>query len=382
MPGPGFFVALEIDGDGAHPSAWRFAEHQPDELLTPQRTVQTIRDAERHGFSAVTIQDSPQPPQAEPGITGRLDAVLRAGFAAPQTSGIGLIPVAHTTFAEPFHLSAQLSSLDHVSHGRAGWIATASGDAADGAAYGREAISDADAVQSESGDVIRAARLLWDSWEDEAVIRDATSSRYLDRDRIHPAGFDGRSFTVHAAAITPRPPQGQVPVFAALDALPAQLIDVALLTGTHIEELQASASLARAAGIPRVLGELEVVLPVQGRTAQERLAELDEAARRDALASSAAPPRPRHVGDVDSLVAVLAQLAEFVDGVRLHPAVLDVDGEELGRAVLPRLRQRGLLTSTAPGQTLRESLGLPRPDNVFAIGTAQQLQHVREESRA
>lgn len=376
----GFFVALEVDGDGAHPASWRFAQHVPDALIGPARTLESVRRAERHGFSAVTIDDGVLPPQAEPGITQRLDAVLRAAFVATHTSSIGLVPFAEATYAEPFHLAAQYATLDHVSAGRAGWLVGADGGAAAAHAYGRAEEPDHAVTRAVTADVIRASRLLWDSWQDDATIRDTASGRYLDADRIHGAGFVGRAFSVQAAAITPRPPQGQIVRFARQEALPASLTDVALVTGRSLEAVVAAAIAARGTGVPRVIAELDVVLDVQGRPAAVRLTELDAAATRDGL--DAAPERFRHVGDAASLVALLARLAEVVDGVRLHPAVLDVDGEELGRAVLPLLRGTGLFRSPAHGATLRDSLGLERPENLFVTGGAKDLQHITEEISA
>jgi alkanesulfonate monooxygenase SsuD/methylene tetrahydromethanopterin reductase-like flavin-dependent oxidoreductase (luciferase family) len=62
---------------------------------------------------------------------------------------------------------------------------------------------------------VEVARRLWDSWEDDAVIRDVATGRFVDRDKLHYIDFVGRYFSVKGPSITPRPPQGQ-PVVAAL----------------------------------------------------------------------------------------------------------------------------------------------------------------------
>jgi len=67
----------------------------------------------------------------------------------------------------------------------------------------------------EAGDFVEVVRRLWDSWEDDAVIRDVTTGRYVDRDKLHYIDFTGRCFSVKGPSITPRPPQGQ-PVVAVL----------------------------------------------------------------------------------------------------------------------------------------------------------------------
>jgi len=348
-----FAILVELDGAGAHPASWRSAAHLPTELLSAGRTAATVRSAERSGFTAATFEDSPLPPGPSAGgrgVIGRIEAVQRAAFAAPLTSSLGLIPVAHAVYGEPFHLSTQLATVDHVSAGRAGWLVGIDADAAIAAAYGRAAVS-AERAIADAADTVEVSRRLWDSWEDEAVIRERATGRYFDRERVHYADFEGESFSISGPAIVPRPPQGQVVVFA--DGLAAARVgaDVALL-----------ASIDQVSTAPRAVLELEVVLDAAGVSAAERLAALD------GYDLWAPTQRRRFVGTSGELVALLAELAthDRVDGVRLIPAVLDVDLDEIGRAVLPELRRRGLFRSPTPGQTLQESLGLARPANRFA----------------
>ncbi|MDW4571770.1 LLM class flavin-dependent oxidoreductase [Microbacterium sp. M3] len=349
-----FAVALELDADGAHPAAPSVSGPR-----SPRRATARAQTAERFGFTAVTFDDAPLPA----GDVARLDAVQRAAFAAAVTSAIGLVPVAHVAYSEPFHVATQLASLDWASNGRAGWIAAASGTAAEAAAYGREALSD-DELRRERDDVIEVARLLWDSWEDDAVIQDASTGRYLDADRLHYVDFEGASFSVKGPLITPRPPQGQLVVVAPAGTAGA---DVALVSGADIAEIADAAARARAGGAARVWAEVEVVLDARGVSAARRL---------DALGPWPGSGRLRYEGDAPGLVALLSGLAgagstaaasaSSVDGVRLRVAELDVDLEELGRAVLPVLRDRIGFRSPRPGGTLRGALGLERPASRYA----------------
>lgn len=66
----------------------------------------------------------------------------------------------------------------------------------------------------EAADFVEVVRRLWDSWEDDAVIRDVATGRYVDREKLHYIDFSGRSFSVKGPSITPRPPQGQLVVAA------------------------------------------------------------------------------------------------------------------------------------------------------------------------
>ena len=67
----------------------------------------------------------------------------------------------------------------------------------------------------EAVDYVDVVRRLSDSWEDDAIIRDVTTGRYVDIDKLHYIDFTGKFFSVKGPSITPRPPQGQ-PVVAAL----------------------------------------------------------------------------------------------------------------------------------------------------------------------
>ncbi|SHW59784.1 Putative FMNH2-utilizing oxygenase [Mycobacteroides abscessus subsp. abscessus] len=57
---------------------------------------------------------------------------------------------------------------------------------------------------------MEVVRRLWDSWEDDAEIRDVATGRFIDRDKLHYIDFEGRFFSVKGPSITPRSPQGHV----------------------------------------------------------------------------------------------------------------------------------------------------------------------------
>lgn len=385
-PRPGF-LALELDGDGAHPAAWRKARHAPAELLDGTRIRATVLAAESAGFHVATFADGSLPSGHEAAghetggrdIAGRLNALQRAAFAGPVTSSIVLVPEVDTVYTEPFHVSTQLASLDYVTGGRAGWLVAASGSGADAAAVGRGVVS-AEGLAREAADSIEVSRRLWDSWEDGAVIRDVATGRYLDVGKLHYADFVGENYSVKGPSIIPRPLQGQLPVLVpagllATEDLASGAADVLLVSAPTPELLAAEVSDARGAvrfraeassapggpatGAPAVIAELDVVLDARGQSAAARLAELD-------AHTPWQSGRARFVGTAAELTELLAALLETADGVRLHPAVLDVELEELAQLVLPALRRRGLLAPVRPGASFRDLLGLRRPPSRYA----------------
>ena len=349
---PNAILILEVDGAGAHPAAWRLDNQTPDSVLDAQQIAKAVLAAESAGFHAVSIEDSRLAPGSGPGA--RLDAIQRAAFLGPLTHSIGLIPVADSIYTEPFHLSTQLSALDGVSAGRAGWIVSAGGTAAEGAAVGREAVT-AGELPGEVADVLEASRRLWDSWEDGAVIKDVATGRYLDRSKVHYADFVGKRFSVKGSSISPRPIQGQIPVFAA-EPLDADS-DASLFGAPDLDGLLAAAQGNSFPGIR--IAELDFVLDHAGEPAADRVEALDGWEPWHS-------PRARFTGTATDFTDYLLELLGHVGGVRLHPAELHKDAQEFAALVLPALRLAGALKPIRTGNTLRETLGLPAARNRFA----------------
>lgn len=337
------FLAIELDGAG-----WDGAD-----------ITRAVLAAESAGFHAATFTDAPAP--------GRTNALQRAAFAGPVSRTIALVPEVDTIYTEPFHISTQLASLDYVSGGRAGWIVTAAEAPEAAAAVGRSSVTGA-ALGQEAAASVEVSRRLWDSWEDDAVIRDVGTGRYIDVDKLHyadfetPAGFAGPGYSVKGPSIIPRPLQGQLPVLAAaslIGEVPVEAVDAVLVSAPTPELLAAEVRDVRArvgAGVAVVAG-LDVVLDARGQAAAARGALFDGG-------------RAAFTGSADGLADFLADLLKEADGVRLHPASLFVEIEELGRLVLPELRRRGALRPVLQDGTFRDLLGLERPASRYASAPA------------
>ncbi|MDI2033421.1 LLM class flavin-dependent oxidoreductase [Paenarthrobacter nitroguajacolicus] len=334
------FLAIELDGAGY--------EHLANAVLA----------AESAGFHVATFKDAPE--------AGRANALQRAAFAGPVTRTIAVVPEVDTVYTEPFHISTQLASLDYVSGGRAGWIATADESPEAAAAVGRSFV-EGDALAQEAAASIEVGRRLWDSWEDDAVIRDVATGRYLDVDKLHyadfetPADFAGTPYSVKGPSIIPRPLQGQLPVLAAASLVgerrvPVEAVDAVLVSAPTPELLTAEIRdvRARLGSSVTVVAELDVVLDSRGQAAEARVVASPESGR------------ARYVGTAAGLADLLDHLLAEADGVRLHPAALEVELEELARLVLPELRRRGSLRAPIQDGTFRDLLGLKRPESRYA----------------
>nr|QIZ02096.1 LLM class flavin-dependent oxidoreductase [Streptomyces sp. S1D4-11] len=390
-------LAVALDGAGWHPAAWREPVARPRELLTAGYWTDLVTEAERGLLDFVTIEDAlglqsshlTEPDSRTDQVRGRLDAVLIAARVAPLTSHIGLVPTAVVTHTEPFHISKAIATLDYVSTGRAGVRVQVSPRAHEAAHFGRRTfpplrIEDLDtpAVRElttdlfdEAADYVEAVRRLWDSWEDDAEIRDVATGRFVDRDKLHYIDFEGKHFSVKGPSITPRPPQGQ-PIVSALAhaTIPYRLVaratDIGYVTPHDagqaraiVEEIRAEQTAAGRADEPlHLFGDLVVFLdddPAEAAARRERL---------DTLAGYPYTSDARiFTGSPSQLADLLQELAEAgLSGFRLRPAVLGHDLPAVTRGLVPELQRRGVFRQSYESDTLRGLLGLSRPVNRYA----------------
>jgi alkanesulfonate monooxygenase SsuD/methylene tetrahydromethanopterin reductase-like flavin-dependent oxidoreductase (luciferase family) len=396
-------LAVALDGAGWHPAAWREPDARPDRLFTAAYWTGLAQQAERGLLDFITIEDGldlqsdtrPCPDERTDRVRGRLDAVLIAARIAPVTRHIGLVPTAITTHTEPFHLSKAIATLDYVSGGRAGVRVQIAGRADTAAHFGRRDIpplhldrfTEPDVQRlvtghfDEAADYVEVLRRLWDSWEDDAEIRDVATGRFIDRDKLHYIDFDGRWFAVKGPSITPRPPQGQQVVAALGHAIvPYRLIarsaDVGFVTPRdrqHAAEIVAEINGAQATAerqVVHLFGDLVVFLDDSAAAARARRERLDELAGAE-YASDAHIFAGTPAGLADLL---LDWRAAGLTGFRLRPAALPHDLAKITGGLVPELQRREAFRADYPAggwpATLRGLLGLRRPANRYASADA------------
>jgi alkanesulfonate monooxygenase SsuD/methylene tetrahydromethanopterin reductase-like flavin-dependent oxidoreductase (luciferase family) len=376
-------LAVALDGAGWHPAAWREPDARPADLFTPGYWVDLVQEAERGLLDLVTLEDALSlqstdrcgPDGRTDQVRGRLDAVQVAARVAPLTRAVGLVPTAVVTHTEPFHLSKAIATLDHVSTGRAGVRVKVSGSPAEAAHVGRRPVLSLEDLFAEAADWVEVLRRLWDSWEDDAEIRDVTTGRFVDRQKLHHIDFEGRFFSVTGPSITPRPPQGQ-PVVAALAhqqvpyelvagstdlgfVTPADAADAARIVGV-VRAAQDAAG--RAGETVHLFGDLVVFLDDDEATARARRERLDERAGAEYTSDARI-----FAGTPAGLADLLGEWAQTgLTGFRLRPAALPHDLRQVTTGLVPELQRRGLFRTAYEATTLRGHLGLPRPANRYA----------------
>ncbi|ACZ23359.1 flavin-dependent oxidoreductase, F420-dependent methylene-tetrahydromethanopterin reductase [Sanguibacter keddieii DSM 10542] len=374
-------LAVDLTDAGAHPAAWRTLGSQARQLFDADRLQDLVSTAQRGTVDLVLFDDAfSLQPGRRGGVQGRLDAALVAARLAPRSEGVGLVPTVTTTHTEPFHVSKALATIDHASHGRAGWQVAVSTGADDAAHVGRRQAPDVAAAWAEAAEAIDVVSRLWDSWEDDAEIRDVETGRFVDRDKLHYVDHDGVHFAVKGPSITPRPPQGHPVVVVRVDsdaalAVAAEHADVVRVRATTLEEARALREQVRSAAADHgrdpddviVLVDLYAVIGPDRASAQARLDLLEGLA-----GVSWDTDSYTHVG-TDRDLAVTAEewfLAGAADGFTVRPSSLQTDLVALVDGVVPLLRRAGIYRTEYTGTTLRDSLGLARPANRYAAAIA------------
>ena len=198
------------------PFSWRHSAAQAESDLNFDHVKHLAQTAERGKFDILFLADSYGLREDRLGLGGMtgfgnmldFEALTLLGALASVTTHIGLVATASTTYNEPFNLARKFASLDHISKGRVGWNVITSSMDAEAFNYGLdEQISTAEryALADEFLEVVRD---LWDSWEDEAIVRDRASHTYFRDSLVHRLNHRGNYFKVRGPLNLSRPPQG------------------------------------------------------------------------------------------------------------------------------------------------------------------------------
>lgn len=373
MPERKFVIALELQGAGIHPQAWRRLDSRAEELFTAQYWTDHIELADRAGVDIAFIPDS-FALQSSPGAErGRLDAASVAARSAASTTSIGLVPTVTVTHTEPFHVSKQIASIDYASKGRAGWEVAVSHGQTQADLFGRKSEQPEHDLWDEADDAIEVVTRLWDSWEDDAEIRDASTGRFIDREKLHYIDFEGDHFSVKGPSITPRSPQGQpiVTVRAGDEhstGVAAARADVVRIAAPTIDDVAVIAARVRRAVVAagRDPADVHVVVDLEVQVSDTAASDVDQL-------NSWSPYVPESIsfrGDAEELRSFLTELQEsgVVDGVTLRPLALAQTLGAIANDVVPGLAWH---TREKAG-LLRERLGLSRPVNRYAAKGVSQ----------
>jgi alkanesulfonate monooxygenase len=431
---------------GIHTAWWRVPGAYADANFNLKHLVRFIQTLERARFDAFFMADHlavlnmPIAALRRSATATSFEPLTLLSALAMVTERIGLVATASTTFDEPYHIARRFASLDHLSGGRAGWniVTTSNPDAA--LNFGRTEHVEHDERYRRAREFFSVVTGLWDSWADDAWLRDQASGIFFDPDKLHILGHKGEHLSVRGPLNIARPVQGW-PVIVQAGAseagrqLAAETAEVIFGSSRTIEDGRSFYKdvKARMRALGRSPDQLKVLpgaLVIVGRTsaeAREKKALLDSLVHPDSgvpnlsirLGVDASgfeldaplpeiPQTNASQSGRDALVALarrehltVRQLAQIVGGhgglqmVGTAAEIADTmqawleteasDGfnvmfptvpaglDDFVELVIPELQRRGIFRREYAGTTLREHLGLARPENrFFAHAKAQR----------
>ncbi|HEX3410517.1 MAG TPA: LLM class flavin-dependent oxidoreductase [Stellaceae bacterium] len=199
---------------GIHTAWWRYPGAYPDANFNLKHLTRFAQTLERGRFDAwfmadhLAVLNMPMAALKRSATVTSFDPLTLLPALAMVTEHIGLIATASSTFEPAYMIARRFASLDHISGGRAGWnlVTTSNPDAA---------LNFGLTEHMEHGERYRRAREffdvvtgLWDSWAEDAFIRDVEAGTYFDPERMHVLDHKGEFLSVRGPLNIARPIQG------------------------------------------------------------------------------------------------------------------------------------------------------------------------------
>jgi len=423
-----------------HTAAWRYPGGTPDANFNLEALIRYAKKLEEGKFDAFFMADHlavlnmPMEALKRSATVTSFDPLTLLPALAMHTKHLGLIATASTTFEPAYTIARRFASLDHISNGRAGWniVTTSNPDAA--LNFGHDEQMDHDERYARAREFYDVVTGLWDSFADDAFIRDAESGIFWDPERMHTLNHKGQYLSVRGPPNIARPVQGwplivQAGASEAGKQLAAETAEMVFCSYRTIEDGQefykdVKGRMPAAGRNPDHMKILPGALVVVGYTeaeAREKRALLDSLVHYDsgiaslsiALGCDASiydPDGPLPVDDLPptqasfsgrervlklveregltvrelagrlggysgmSFVGTPTQIADEMehwiaadasDGFNMMFPYLPAGLDDFVDRVVPELQRREIFRTEYEGRTLRENLGVPRPENRF-----------------
>lgn len=285
-------LGLFLTQAGYHEGAWREPSVPATGGVDIDHYANLAQLAELATFHFIFLADSPsviEPDDATIARSGRNDGfepVTLLSALSSRTKSIGLVATATTTYQQPYNLARMLASLDHLSGGRAAWNIVTSGFKGEAANFGEEDVPDHDTRYARAREFVTVVKGLWDTWEDDAFIRDKKCGIFADTTKLHLLNHRGSYLSVRGPLNISRPPQGYPVLVQAGSsgvgiAFGAEVAEVVFTTQPSLENsIRFYTTLKENA---RALGREEDqvlimpgIVPIVGRTKQEATDKLEQ----------------------------------------------------------------------------------------------------------
>lgn len=212
---------LNFQNNGSHAASWLWPESDPLAFTKVDYFVRIAKIAERGTFDAIFFADRPAfPENAQYRPAQAFEPTILLTAIAAQTSHIGLLATASSTYNEPYNIARRYASLDHISGGRAGINIVTTADAQAAPNFGLDSVPEHEKRYARADEFADILKALWASWQPGAISANKQSGQYFDRSRINPIDHEGEFFSVRGPLNVPRTPQGR-PIIVQAGGSPA-----------------------------------------------------------------------------------------------------------------------------------------------------------------
>ncbi|PJN87334.1 LLM class flavin-dependent oxidoreductase [Bacillus sp. mrc49] len=207
-----------IHGVGGSISGWRHPDIQADASVSIEFYTEQARKAEEGKFDLLFIADGLYINEKSiPHFLNRFEPLTLLSALSAVTTRIGLVGTVSTSYSEPFTVARQFASLDHISHGRGGWNLVTTPLESTALNYSKTIEEHPDHAKRYriASEYIQVTKGLWDSWEDDAFIRDKKSGKFFEPSKMHHLNHKGEFFSVQGPLNIARSKQGRPVIFQA-----------------------------------------------------------------------------------------------------------------------------------------------------------------------
>lgn len=199
---------------GFHEGAWRDPSVPTNGGIDIGHYAHLAKLAEGAAFHFIFIADTPGVMEREHAHIARVsrndgfEPITLLSALSSKLRDIGLVATATTTYHQPYHVARMFASLDYLSGGRAAWNIVTTASKSDAPNFGAKELPDHDTRYALAREFVEVAKGLWDTWEDNAFIRDKQTGIYADTTKLHLLNHRGDYLSVRGPLNAARPPQG------------------------------------------------------------------------------------------------------------------------------------------------------------------------------
>lgn len=374
----GLHLGINCPGHGSYRHAWRRPGIDPLGTADPDFYVRVAQTAERGLFDAVFTADVPAltPTWEHQPQRMTLDPFLALSVAARETEFVGLVVTASSTVNHPFNLARSMSTLDRISHGRAGWNVVTSYNPLVAGSYGLDGLPAKHQRYARAGEFLEVVDGLWRTWAPDSIVANKESGLYAAAGSVHPIDHSGEFYSVHGGGLIPPSEQGLPVIFQAgasaggleLAATHADATFVSAVTLDVAREYRQS--LDRASAIHRRPGRLGV-LSLPGLTVT--LGSTDEEAerRRDELSDAGADDEALQM--LSQRLGIPAAEIELDKPIVLNDSIFESQRGETSEGFLRSLKSQADAGATAR-DVVRKGVG-----HLSVIGGPKKVADLIEE---